>query len=93
MNLIALAIHDNAAEAYLSPFFAPNIGLAKRMFVEAVSNPESKFNIHAKDFTLFHIGSFDTSTGLLEHQVPMSLGNAIEAKSALENHLALSEEK
>lgn len=76
--LLAFAIYDAAAAAYLSPMFLDTKGMAIRSFADAVNQEDSAFGRHAADYTLFHIGSFDQRTGQLEACTPDSLGNALQ---------------
>lgn len=56
-------VYDEAADAYLPPFFASTLGLAVRSFTEAANDPSTSFNKYPGSFTLFEIGVFDDSTG------------------------------
>lgn len=82
MNIYS--VHDSKAEAYLTPLFAPTDGVALRMFVQAAQEEGHQFNKHAADFTLFKIGSFDQITGMIDGQVPETIGNAL-ALAAITN--------
>ncbi len=78
MLLECFAVHDSKAEAFLQPFFSPTKGLALRSFVDACNDQSHNFYLHAEDFTLFHVGSFNQSSGMfLEFDSPSSLGNAL----------------
>jgi hypothetical protein len=59
------AVYDNAAAAYLTPFFMPTRGLALRAFIAAASDEKHQFFSHAGDYTLFEIGTFEETTGAL----------------------------
>lgn len=73
------SIFDSKAEAHMQPFFADTHGLALRTFEKHINNPETIFNAHPADFTLFYIGTFDEQTGKLNpNSTPFSLGVAIE---------------
>ncbi len=79
MILNAYAIFDSKAEAFNSPFFRPTRGQAIREFTEVCNDSASSINKYPEDFTLFHIGSYDDSTGLFTAlPTPISLGLALE---------------
>lgn len=59
------AVHDSKADAFYAPFPAPNDQLATRWLVEMVNDLDTVFGKHPEDFTLYHIGYFDTKTGEL----------------------------
>lgn len=62
---LMFGIKDLKAEAFLPIFPSSTVGMAKRVFMEHVNNPESQFNKYPEDFVLFEIGEFDDSTGIL----------------------------
>lgn len=64
MLLQIVAVRDSASDAYMIPHFVASTNAAIRGFGDGVNNPESKdwFN-HPQDFTLFHLGTFDDSSG------------------------------
>lgn len=74
----AFSIFDSKAEAYLQPFFAPTAGVALRNFEAAANDVNHDFNKYAGDYTLFEIGTFDTTTaGLVPHTSLINLGLAL----------------
>lgn len=73
------SIFDSKAEAFATPFFMPTLGMATRAFTEECSNPNSQLLKHPEDFTLFELGEYDDSIGLLvPHATPKSIGLAVE---------------
>jgi len=79
MLLNAYAIYDSKAEAYNQPFFRLKHGVSIREFSEVANDEKSNISKNPEDFTLFHIGSYDDSTGLLTPlSTPSSLGLALE---------------
>lgn len=76
MILKVFAVYDSKAQAFLQPFFAPNAGVACRMFETAVKQEGSQFGRFAGDYELFELGTFDDSFGDLapaEHRVSLGL--------------------
>jgi len=69
-------VFDSAANAFLTPYFAPTVEFAMRSFREAVNTDGHQFNKFPEDYTLYHCGSFDQQKGTLNPQDPRSLGTA-----------------
>ncbi len=61
------SIHDAAAQAYMTPMFFQSRGQAIRSFSDAVNDGKSDFWKHPEDYTLFHLGTFDLRTGMLDY--------------------------
>lgn len=79
MTMKLFTVWDAKAEAYLQPFFCPTKGQALRSFSAAVNKPDHDLHLYAEDYSLFEIGEWDDSTGIitmLEHRIP--LGGAHE---------------
>lgn len=62
MILQMFSIYDDKAEAFHLPFFCHTPAVAIRMAVQAATDPEREYCIHAADYTLFHSGEWDDST-------------------------------
>lgn len=77
MNMEYFSVFDSAAGAYLEPFPCPTIEVAIRRFREAIHTPDHQFQKFPEDYTLFHVGSFDQSTGKFTVLEPRSLGVAM----------------
>lgn len=77
----AFTVYDNKVESYLRPFFCMTNGEAIRSFTDAVNDPTSAFHKHPADFTLFQIGVYDDTHGVLKASDPVNLGCAIEYKN------------
>lgn len=71
-------VHDAKADAYLVPFYFPNIQMAQRVFGDCIADKDHAFSLHPGDYTLFHIGQWDDDTGQTTPQPPVSLGNGLE---------------
>jgi hypothetical protein len=81
MNVLQVfAIYDAASEAYMQPYFNQTIGAAIRSFSDAVNDNSTMLGKHAEDFTLFQIGSFDDTAGVLEGMTPKRIVSALEVK-------------
>ncbi len=85
MKLLVFAVFDAAAEAFLTPMFFNTKGEAIRTFADACNAEDHQFRRHADDYTLFHLGMYDQSTGLLEAlATPDSMGLALQFIEKLE---------
>lgn len=72
------SVHDQAANAYLAPFFMANDLLAIRTFAALVNDPQHLFSQSAQDFNLFCFGSFDVTAGTMElEKAPRIVRSAI----------------
>ncbi|WNK13825.1 MAG: hypothetical protein [Microvirus sp.] len=70
MKLNVYAIFDNAARAYLPPFFLLRDTMAIRSFTEAVNSKDHPLNKFPQDYSLFRLGSFDDSSGQIDNESP-----------------------
>lgn len=78
LKLLVFAVHDSKAEAYMQPFFCATRGVAMRGFADEVKRADSNIGQHPADYTLFHVGDFDSERGMFTQIVPVSLGNGVE---------------
>lgn len=59
------AIKDKAANAYLQPIFSVNENTVIRSLKASLTDPNHNFRMHASDYSLYYLGLFDDSTGVL----------------------------
>lgn len=79
MKKQVFSVYDSKAEVFHQPMFLNTIGEATRNFEDACRQEDSPMASHPEDYTLFHIGEFDSDKGLLTPlTTPASLGLAIE---------------
>lgn len=84
MQLVIFSVHDQKAEAFIQPFYAPNVAMAIRMFSTAANDPSTQFAQNPGDYTLFEIGRFDQDTGeILSAGTPINHGLAIQHQQTL----------
>jgi hypothetical protein len=83
MKMNIYSIYDQAAKAYLNPFFLHNDGLAIRAFQDNVnSTDDNNIAKHPDQFTLFKLASYDDQTGLIEAlPSPTHLTGGLEVKN------------
>lgn len=82
MRVGIFSIFDTAANAFLQPFFSANEGVAKRAFAHAVNSPESDFNRHFQDYSLYLVGWFDDDKGEISAESPTHLGAGASFKTS-----------
>lgn len=70
MKLKVFALRDVKADAFGSPFFVPNDGIARRVLSEWVRQPGSDVAKYPAEFMLFEIGEYDNESALLTPTVP-----------------------
>lgn len=79
MKMQLVAIYDRKSESFISMEPTPHIGVATRALGEIVSKP-SEHNLHKwpEDFSLWHVGEWDTSSGVI---TPMEKNKIVEAST------------
>ena len=78
MKLNAYSIHDAQVSAFAQPFFSPTHGSALRAFSDHVNDGNSAPNKHPGDFSIYHLGTYEDSTGDLVAIKPTRIGTALE---------------
>lgn len=78
MKLLVFTVYDSAVGAHLQPFFSRSMGEAIRSFQDAVNDPQTNFNKHSMDYTLFLLGSFDDAGGVFDTSPPERVSSAME---------------
>lgn len=78
MITMVFSVHDKAVGAFLPPFFTRSKMEAMRSFAEACCDEKHQFFRHASDYTLYHLGEFDDSSGLFAVRDPVRVLSAIE---------------
>jgi len=73
MKHLICGIRDGKAETFLPPFSVPTVGLARRLFGEAVNDKRTEIGKYPKDFTLYVIGDFDIEKGIVTSVTPFEL--------------------
>lgn len=70
MNLPMYAIYDHVTQIYTRPMILNNDNEATRVFRDACINPELPMGAHQADYSMWHIGYYNDSTGLVEAVSP-----------------------
>lgn len=94
MKLNIYTIYDDAAQAYNTPFFMHNDGLAIRAFQDNVNSAEeNNISKHPEQFSLFKLGEYDDKTGLVQSDNPKFLAGGLEMKNPTKEDDIISEIK
>lgn len=70
MILNVFTIYDVKAAVYAAPFFAPTVGVAKRLCLQSMS-ADTTWAQFPDDFTLFHLGEFDDQSARFDPINPL----------------------
>lgn len=76
-NIMIFAIFDKKAVAYQQPFYYLQKGQALRAFEDAVNDPQTAFNKHPEDYSLFQLGKFDDTSGIINSDKPQFIEEAL----------------
>jgi hypothetical protein len=90
MKQVIASVYDSKVSVWSAPTFHINKGALSRAWMEAVNDPQSPFSKYPDDFTMFIVGTWDDSTGIIEMlQAPDSLGVAVQYRKTetKQNHL------
>lgn len=63
------AVRDSKAELFLQPAVFRTVGEAVRAISDLVNKDGHNFNTHSEDYSLFEIGTYDESSGVLTSDV------------------------
>lgn len=86
MKLLMFSIHDSKANSFITPFFSPTEGVAKRSVKHAVNSPDTDFGRFPADYTLFHVGYFETDQGeAIKIKPIIEMGNLLTYKNQEED--------
>lgn len=57
------SIYDKKSQTYSLPFYAPSAEVACRVVINSMIDRRVDFYLHAEDYSVRHLGSFDQTTG------------------------------
>ena len=84
MKMDLFSVYDDKAVFFGNPFPAHTPAEAIRMFAASAKNVDTSIAHHPEDFSLYKVGGFDGSSGLLEIMPPplfLSRASDLVAKS------------
>lgn len=82
MILTCVSIRDAKSELFSQPLFFQATGQALRAFSDAVNDEKSDYYRHPEDYSIWHLGNFDDTTGTL---IPLSAPNCLALAVTLSN--------
>lgn len=74
MMLKMYSVFDSAVQGFERPFAARSHGEVLREFTDMLAEGKSKFAKNPHDFTIYYIGDFNDSTGVLDCFPKVSIG-------------------
>lgn len=83
MNTIIIAVRDQKANGYTQPFTAASRGIAIRSWADQLNdrdNAKSDQVRHPEDFTLWVIGTYDDTSGIITPQQPEQIACASDLR-------------
>ena len=79
MKYLVFAVYDRKAEAYGMPIFFAAKGQAVRAFDDQCNQAGSMMNLHPQDYTLYQIGEYTDSDGLMVPLTsPVGFGTGVD---------------
>ncbi len=90
MNHQIFSVYDAKAQAYITPFFLPTVGMAVRAMADCLADPNHSFSRHPEDYTLFHLGTFEDMDGILEAKERTVVHSLVEIRAAAVQQLDFS---
>ncbi|QXP08586.1 MAG: nonstructural protein [Arizlama microvirus] len=77
---------DAKSLTYGPPFVEQNKGMVIRAIQEQLQQGQAVWAKHPQDFTLFEIGDFDPTTGIVQmHETKVAIGLVQDFKISLDN--------
>lgn len=93
MDLKVFCVHDSCADSYLPPFCLPSTKEAVRAFRVCVNEKGHNFSGSPGDYSLFHLGDFDTDSGELRClPAPKYVVNGLSVLARPEEELSAEEQ-
>ena len=78
MIMQMFAVYDAKAQAYITPWFVPNHGMAIRSFESVLRDDQHAFSMFPEDYSLFFLGEFNDNSGVFELGEPICIARAHE---------------
>lgn len=84
MRLGIFAIRDAKAGQFMNPVLFPNQATAVRAFLQSVMTPESDFDRFAEDYSVYHLGVFESDNASFELlPQPIQIFTGFDARLAI----------
>lgn len=90
MKLQIFSVYDSKSESWLQPYYSLTVNSGMRAFSDICRDEAHSFYQNGGDYTLFHLGEFDQSTGDIQKlHTPENLGLAINFRPTAEQQAHL----
>lgn len=76
-------VFDSKANAFLLPFFSQNERVAVRQFTTTCRSDGHPFNDNPADYTLYYLGDFDDTSGLIQNSQKKAVLTGPEALASI----------
>lgn len=75
MILQIFCVRDRATDQYGNPMFLVSSGQAIRSFSDEINraDAQNQLNTHPEDFDLYHLGQFNTDSGVFDTHTPRQI--------------------
>lgn len=81
MELQVYSIYDQKTKVFNTPFYSSTHGEAERNLRSTVNAPQGLVSQYPEDYDLYHLGSYDDSTGTFQGlQTPQHIIKAVQLK-------------
>lgn len=87
MIMHMFSVYDEKASTFCAPFFSVNADVAIRDFAYAANDLSTDIGRYPIDYTIYHIGTFDTETAVVLSTQPKNLGMASNFTKGLESNV------
>ena len=84
MKINCYAVFDAKIADYQLAIFDIKDEGAIRQFYDVLSDSNHRWSKHPEDYSLWSVGCFDTTKGMIEGHPPLNLVNAVALKSVKE---------
>lgn len=75
--LVLMSVRDSKLDAFVNLFTSPSRAAGARAFSDVVNDPSGSVFKHPDDYTLYQVGTFDDSTGVVTpHTTPEHVASA-----------------
>lgn len=71
MKFEFFAVYDSVSASYAAPFLQSSDVVAERTFRQLCQDPQSSVYRSPGDYSLWHVGSYDDTTGTIESIKPV----------------------
>ena len=82
MRYFVYTVNDSCSGIYDRPFVGRSDGESLRSFTDIACDADHPIGKHPEHFSLWRVGTFDDNTGVVDPEVPVCIGKAIDLVAA-----------